>query len=36
LIKSQGLLATELLGYTKPVLVKAIKAGELIEVHEDG
>jgi hypothetical protein len=35
-LKALKLLATELLGYTKPVLVKAIKAGELIEVHEDG
>ena len=30
------LLATELLRYTRPTLIKAIKAGELIEVHEDG
>lgn len=35
-LKALKLLATELLGYTKPALVKAIKAGELIEVYEDG
>jgi len=35
-LKALKLLAAELLGYTKPVLVKAIKAGELIEVYEDG
>jgi hypothetical protein len=35
-LKALKLLATELLSYTKPVLVKAIKASELIEVYEDG
>jgi len=30
------LLATRLLGYTNPTLVKAINAGELIEINEDG
>jgi hypothetical protein len=30
------LLAAQLLGYTNPALVKAIEAGELIEVKEDG
>jgi len=35
-LKALKLLATELLGYTKPALVKAIKTGELIEVYEDG
>ena len=35
-LKALKLLATELLGYTKPALTKAIKAGELIEVYEDG
>jgi hypothetical protein len=35
-LKALKLLATELLSYTKPSLTKAIKAGELIEVHEDG
>ena len=34
-LKALKLLATELLSYTKPVLAKAIKAGELIEVYED-
>ena len=34
-LKALKLLATELLSYTKPALAKAIKAGELIEVHED-
>ncbi len=34
-LKALKLLANELLGYTTPVLRKAIKAGELIEVHED-
>ena len=35
-LKALKLLATELLGYTTPVIRKAIKDGELIEVHEDG
>jgi len=35
-LKALKLLATQLLGYTNPALVKAINAGELIEVHEDG
>jgi len=35
-LKALKLLATELLGYTNTALVKAIKAGELIEVSEDG
>ena len=35
-LKALKLLATELLSYTKQALVKAIKAGELIEVYEDG
>jgi hypothetical protein len=35
-LKALKLLATHLLGYTKAGLVKAIKAGELIEVKEDG
>jgi hypothetical protein len=30
------LLARELLSYTKPALAKAVKAGELIEVENDG
>jgi len=34
-LKALKLLATQLLGYTNPALVKAIKAGELIEVHDD-
>jgi hypothetical protein len=34
-LKALKLLATELLGYTKQALAKAIKAGELIEVYED-
>jgi hypothetical protein len=34
-LKALKLLATELLSYTKAALVKAIKAGELIEVYED-
>jgi hypothetical protein len=34
-LKALKLLATQLLGYTNPALVKAIKAGELIEVQED-
>jgi hypothetical protein len=35
-LKALRLLATQLLSYTNPVLSKAIKAGELVEVHEDG
>lgn len=35
-LKALRLLATQLLSYTNPALNKAIKAGELIEVHEDG
>ena len=35
-LKALRLLATQLLGYTNPALSKAIKAGELVEVHEDG
>ena len=35
-LKALKLLAAQLLGYTNPALVKAIKAGELIEVKEDG
>ena len=35
-LKALRLLATQLLGYTNPALVKAIKVGELIEVKEDG
>lgn len=35
-LKALKLLATHLLGYTKTALVKAIEAGELIEVKEDG
>lgn len=35
-LKALKLLATQLLGYTNPALVKAIKAGELIEVINDG
>ena len=34
-LKALKLLATQLLGYTSPALVKAINAGELIEVNED-
>ena len=34
-LKGLKLLATQLLGYTNPALVKAIKAGELIEVNEN-
>ncbi len=34
-LKALKLLATELLGYTNPALIKAINAGELIEVNED-
>jgi hypothetical protein len=35
-LKALKLLATQLLGYTNPALVKAIDAGELIEVINDG
>jgi hypothetical protein len=35
-LKSPKLLAIQLPGYTHPALVKAIKAGELIEVTKDG
>ena len=35
-LKALKLLATQSLGYTNPALVKAIEAGELIEVHEHG
>jgi hypothetical protein len=35
-LKALKLLANELLRYSRPALIKAIKAGELIEVHEDG
>jgi len=35
-LKALKLLATQLLGYTNPALLKAIKAGELIEVVNDG
>ena len=35
-LKALKLLATRLLSYTNPALIKAINAGELIEVHEDG
>ena len=35
-LKALKLLATQLLGYTNPALVKAIEAGELIEVINDG
>ena len=35
-LKALKLLATQLLSYTNPALIKAINAGELIEVHEDG
>jgi len=34
-LKVLKLLATQLLGYTNPALVKATKAGELIEVNDD-
>jgi len=34
-LKALKLLASQLLGYTNPVLAKATKAGELIEVNED-
>jgi hypothetical protein len=35
-LKALKLLAIELLSYTNPALAKVIKAGELIEVLEDG
>lgn len=35
-LKALKLLAAQLLGYTNPALVKAINAGELIEVNENG
>ena len=35
-LKALKLLATRLLGYTRPALVKAVNAGELIEVMKDG
>ncbi len=35
-LRALKLLAAHLLGYTHPALVKAIKAGELYEVTEDG
>ena len=35
-LKALKLLARELLSYTKPALAKAAKAGELIEVENDG
>ena len=35
-LKALKLLAIQLLGYTNPALVKAIEAGELIEVINDG
>jgi hypothetical protein len=35
-LKALTLLAIQLRGHTKPDLVKAIGAGELIEVREDG
>jgi len=35
-LKALKLLARELLSYTKPALAKAVKAGELIEVEDDG
>jgi len=34
--KALKLLARELFSYTKPALAKVIKAGELIEVKDDG
>lgn len=34
-LKALKLLAIQLLGYTNPTLIKAIKAGELIEVYVD-
>jgi hypothetical protein len=35
-VKALKLLARELLSYTKPALAKVVKAGELIEVKDDG
>jgi hypothetical protein len=35
-LKALKLLAREVLSYTNPILEKAIKAGELIEVEDDG
>ncbi len=35
-LKALKLLATQLLGFTNPALIKSIKAGELIEVQKDG
>ncbi len=35
-LKALKLLATHLLDYTDSMLARAMKAGELIEVHEDG
>ncbi len=35
-LRALKLLARELLSCTKPALVKAVKAGELIEVEDDG
>jgi len=35
-LKALKLLARELLSYTKLVLAKAVKIGELIEVKDDG
>jgi len=35
-LKALKLLAREMLSYTNPALTKAIKAGELIEVKDDG
>ncbi len=35
-LKALKLLAREMLSYKKSVLAKAIKAGELIEVQDDG
>ena len=35
-LRALRLLAKELLGYSEPSLAKAIKAGELVEVNDDG
>ena len=35
-LKALKLLARQLLSYSRVALVKAIRAGELIEVHQDG
>lgn len=35
-LKALKLLAAELLSYSPAALMKAMKAGELIEVHDDG